>query len=184
MSGAVMALLLLAGCAQIPSEMRFLPAAEGDTSRLWPALPEVPRYSYVGELTGETNFGPSERSSPGTAERRFAVTINLNDDYDGGGVVFPEYGPDHYRPEAGGILIFSCSLIHEALPVTRGRRFALLNFARRRPTAAAEYIDEHPDEWEALVEESPGRPPTFSRRLPVSDRSEFARPHGTSALIL
>jgi predicted 2-oxoglutarate/Fe(II)-dependent dioxygenase YbiX len=70
--------------------------------------------------------------SPDTAERRFAVTVNLNDDYDGGGVVFPEYGPDHYRPDAGGVLIFSCSLIHEALPVTKGRRFALLNMARQK----------------------------------------------------
>jgi predicted 2-oxoglutarate/Fe(II)-dependent dioxygenase YbiX len=70
--------------------------------------------------------------SPDTAERRFAVTVNLNDDYDGGGLVFPEYGPDQYRPDAGGVLIFSCSLIHEALPVTKGRRFALLNMARQK----------------------------------------------------
>ena len=81
----------------------------------------------------EDHFSPHrDNLSPGTAERRFALTVNLNDDYDGGGVVFPEFGPDRYRPEAGGVLLFSCSLIHEALPVTKGRRFALLNFARQK----------------------------------------------------
>jgi predicted 2-oxoglutarate/Fe(II)-dependent dioxygenase YbiX len=31
---------------------------------------------------------------------------------------------------AGGAIVFSCSLLHEALPVVRGRRFALLSFLR------------------------------------------------------
>ena len=48
-------------------------------------------------------------------------------------MLFPEYGPDRYSPEAGGALIFSCSLIHEALPVTKGERFVLLNMCRQKP---------------------------------------------------
>lgn len=63
-----------------------------------------------------------------TRERRFAVTINLNDDYDGGGVKFAEFSEDVYRPEAGGAVIFSCSLLHEALPVTRGIRIGAFTF--------------------------------------------------------
>ncbi len=63
-----------------------------------------------------------------TRERRFAVTINLNDDYEGGGVKFAEFSEDVYRPEAGGALIFSCSLLHEALPVTRGIRIGAFTF--------------------------------------------------------
>lgn len=86
----------------------------------------------------QDHFSPHrDNLSPGTAERRFALTVNLNDDYDGGGVAFPEFSPDSYRPEAGGVLLFSCSLIHEALPVSRGRRFALLNFVRQRASAGA-----------------------------------------------
>ena len=50
-----------------------------------------------------------------------------------GELVFPEYGPDRYKPDDGGAVIFSCSLIHEALAVTRGRRFALLTFLRTLP---------------------------------------------------
>jgi predicted 2-oxoglutarate/Fe(II)-dependent dioxygenase YbiX len=66
--------------------------------------------------------------SPSTAHRRFALTLNLNDGYEGGQLRFPEYGPQRYRPPAGGALIFSCSLLHEVLDVTRGQRFVLLSF--------------------------------------------------------
>lgn len=62
------------------------------------------------------------------AHRRFAMTINLNEGYEGGELRFPEYGPDLYAPEPGDAVIFSCSLLHEALPVTRGQRYALLSF--------------------------------------------------------
>lgn len=69
--------------------------------------------------------------SPETADRRFAMTLNLNgDEYEGGELVFPEYGPDRYKPGNGGAVVFSCSLLHEALPVTKGVRFALLTFLR------------------------------------------------------
>jgi predicted 2-oxoglutarate/Fe(II)-dependent dioxygenase YbiX len=70
-----------------------------------------------------------DNSTPTTAGRRFALTINLNsDEYDGGELVFPEYGDYRYKPPAGGAVVFACSLLHEALPVTRGQRFALLSF--------------------------------------------------------
>jgi predicted 2-oxoglutarate/Fe(II)-dependent dioxygenase YbiX len=65
----------------------------------------------------------------GTAHRQFAVTINLNaEDYEGGDLVFPEFGALTYRPATGDAVVFSCSLLHEALPVTRGRRYAFLPF--------------------------------------------------------
>jgi predicted 2-oxoglutarate/Fe(II)-dependent dioxygenase YbiX len=69
--------------------------------------------------------------APANANRMFAVSINLNaEEYEGGDLRFPEYGPHLYRPETGAALVFSCSLIHEALPVIKGRRFVLLNFMR------------------------------------------------------
>jgi 2OG-Fe(II) oxygenase superfamily len=69
-----------------------------------------------------------DNTTPGTAHRRFAVTINLNDDFDGGELWFPEFGPRRYRPPAGGAVVFSCSLLHEATAVTRGTRYAVLPF--------------------------------------------------------
>jgi predicted 2-oxoglutarate/Fe(II)-dependent dioxygenase YbiX/peroxiredoxin len=70
-----------------------------------------------------------DNTTKGTAHRRFAMTLNLNTgDYDGGCLCFPEYGAQLYRAEAGEAVIFSCSLLHEATPITAGRRFALLSF--------------------------------------------------------
>ena len=72
-----------------------------------------------------------DNSTPSTTGRRFALTLNLNsEDYDGGELVFPEYGDYRYKPPTGAAVLFSCSLLHEALPVTRGQRFALLSFLR------------------------------------------------------
>jgi predicted 2-oxoglutarate/Fe(II)-dependent dioxygenase YbiX/peroxiredoxin len=78
-----------------------------------------------------------DNESASTSERRFALTLNLNtDEYEGGELVFPEYGPHRYAPEAGGAIVFSCSLLHEALPVTKGRRFTLLTFLSAVPAGA------------------------------------------------
>ena len=66
--------------------------------------------------------------SPSTEHRRLAVSLNLNDGYVGGQLRFPEFGSDHYCPAAGSALVFSCAHLHEVLPVTSGRRFALLTF--------------------------------------------------------
>lgn len=70
-----------------------------------------------------------DNQSLGTAHRRFAVSINLNsEDFVGGDLRFPEFGPRTYRPPTGGAVVFCCSLLHEATPVTRGRRYAFLPF--------------------------------------------------------
>ncbi|MQA87418.1 MAG: 2OG-Fe(II) oxygenase [Streptosporangiales bacterium] len=66
--------------------------------------------------------------SPSTAHRVFALTLNLNDAYEGGQLRFPEYGNQLYRPEAGAALVFSCAHLHEVRDVTAGRRFVLLSF--------------------------------------------------------
>jgi peroxiredoxin/predicted 2-oxoglutarate/Fe(II)-dependent dioxygenase YbiX len=69
-----------------------------------------------------------DNTTAGTAHRRFAVSINLNNDFDGGEVSFPEYGPRSFKPPIGGAVVFSCSLLHAVSKVTRGRRYAFLPF--------------------------------------------------------
>ena len=70
-----------------------------------------------------------DNRTPVTAHRRFAMTINLNTGaYEGGDLRFAEYGRQLYRVPAGGAVIFSCSLLHEAMPVTAGRRFGAFSF--------------------------------------------------------
>jgi predicted 2-oxoglutarate/Fe(II)-dependent dioxygenase YbiX len=69
-----------------------------------------------------------DNTTRGTAHRRFAVSINLNEDFEGGTLSFPEFGPRGYRMPAGGAAVFSCSLLHRVSPVTAGTRFAFLPF--------------------------------------------------------
>lgn len=70
-----------------------------------------------------------DNTTPGTAHRKFAVSINLNAEaFEGGDLRFPEFGSRTYRPPTGGAVVFSCSLLHEATRVTRGTRFAFLPF--------------------------------------------------------
>lgn len=70
-----------------------------------------------------------DNALPHTAFREFAVSINLNThEYEGGGLRFPEYDDNEYSAPAGGAMIFSASLLHEAAPVTRGSRYVVLSF--------------------------------------------------------
>ncbi len=70
-----------------------------------------------------------DNDTPSGLHRRFAMTLNLNTGaYEGGFLRFPEYGPHLYRPEKGEAAVFSCSLLHEATPVSAGTRYVLLSF--------------------------------------------------------
>jgi predicted 2-oxoglutarate/Fe(II)-dependent dioxygenase YbiX/peroxiredoxin len=72
----------------------------------------------------------------GAQHRRFAVTINLNKDYDGCDLVLPEFGRRTYRAPQGGAVVFSCGALHQVTPVTSGRRYAFLAFLYSEADAA------------------------------------------------
>lgn len=105
----------------------------------------------IGRYDAETggHFRPhKDNTTAGTAHRRFAVSIGLDaDSYEGGDLRFPEFGRRTYRPPSGGAIVFSCSLLHEVLPVTRGTRYVILPFlydeeaARQRIANAAQIQD-------------------------------------------
>jgi len=109
------------------------------TSRVFPEIErafqakmasfELPRVGCY-ESAAQGFFGRHrDNRTPHTAHRMFAMTVNLNTgDYEGGQLRFPEFGRQLYQPGAGGAIVFSCSLLHEALPVTGGRRFGLFSF--------------------------------------------------------
>ena len=107
-------------------------------SRIKPELAKAFRFQpgglervCIGAYEAERGdyFRPHRDNTTETTKSRcFAVSVALNADYEGGGVRFAEYGPEVYDPPTGGALVFSCSLLHEALPVTRGTRFAAFTF--------------------------------------------------------
>ena len=73
---------------------------------------------HQGERGG-TLHGHRDNVEP-TPYRRFAMSINLN---------LEQFAADQrYRPENGTAIVFSSSLLHEALHVTAGQRLVLLAF--------------------------------------------------------
>lgn len=83
---------------------------------------------YEGARGGKSH-GHRDNSTENAVHRRFAVSINLNsEEFEGGELRFPEFGPRRYRPETGAAIAFSCSLLHEALEVQEGARYVLLVF--------------------------------------------------------
>ena len=90
-----------------------------------------------------------DNTTSGTAHRKFAVSLNLNaEEYEGGDLRFGEFGSRTYRPPTGGAVVFSCSLLHEATPVTKGRRFVFVPFLYDEAGARLREANMH------LVEES------------------------------
>ncbi len=82
---------------------------------------------YTGEKGGFFKQHRDNFDAP-LGYRRVASTVHLNADYEGGGLNFPEYDRNIYRPDAGAGIAFSCATLHEALPVTKGERFVLVGF--------------------------------------------------------
>lgn len=98
----------------------------------------------------------------GARHRRFAVSLNLNSDFDGCDLIFPEFGRQTYRPPCGGAVVFSCGALHQVLPITRGRRYAFVPFLYGEADAALrEANNAHLQEGEMLYV------PGSDRLLPV-----------------
>jgi peroxiredoxin/predicted 2-oxoglutarate/Fe(II)-dependent dioxygenase YbiX len=109
-------------------ETRLLPMVKRAFG--WQAT-EIERYLITRYGEHDLGFFSPHRDdvTAGTAHRKFAVTLNLNTgDYEGGELRFPEFGRRTYQPPAGGATVFSCALLHEATPVTKGVRFAFVPF--------------------------------------------------------
>ena len=82
---------------------------------------------YAAEDGG--HFRPHRDNGPGaTAHRRFAVSINLNGDFDGGEVSFPEYNPRGIKAPPGWAVVFPAAILHAVGAVAYGRRYAFLPF--------------------------------------------------------
>jgi predicted 2-oxoglutarate/Fe(II)-dependent dioxygenase YbiX len=82
---------------------------------------------YAAEDGG--HFGPHRDNDPGiTAYRRFAVSINLNSDFEGGEVCFPEYNSRGYKAPPGWAVVFPCAILHRVTSVRSGKRYAFLPF--------------------------------------------------------
>ena len=81
---------------------------------------------YFGPREG-THIGHRDNTAPETKYRRFALSVSLNDDYEGGELVFREYTDRGYRGKPGTAFIFSSALLHEIMETTKGVRYNLIS---------------------------------------------------------
>jgi predicted 2-oxoglutarate/Fe(II)-dependent dioxygenase YbiX len=114
---------------------RLLPAVERYFQF---AATRMDRYmvSCYDAAEGGHFFRHRDNVNVGAQHRRFAVSINLNRDYDGCDLLFPEFGRRTYRAPVGGAVVFSCGALHEVTPIARGRRYAFLPFLYGEADAA------------------------------------------------
>lgn len=77
----------------------------------------------------KAHFRPHrDNGQPITAHRRFALSVFLSEDFEGGDLIFPEYNRKPHRAPKGWGIVFPCAILHGVTTVTRGRRFVFLPF--------------------------------------------------------
>lgn len=81
--------------------------------------------SYDSESSGRFH---SHRDTPKPYQhRKYAMSLILNDDYDGGELYLPEYDTK-IKPKANTAIIFPGISSHKVLEVTKGNRMAIITF--------------------------------------------------------
>lgn len=74
-AGVAIALSILGGCATVPSELKYDTLAAEHA--VWPPPPDIPRYRFVGQLTGEENFQRPDDKRENIAVRVFRWVVGL-----------------------------------------------------------------------------------------------------------
>jgi predicted 2-oxoglutarate/Fe(II)-dependent dioxygenase YbiX len=98
------------------------------------------------------------------SHREFGLTVNLNEDFQGGTLAFPEFPGEIHKPPPGAALVYSGALTHQVEPVTAGERFCLLSFmmGARGMASVERYRAEH-GEAIAAHPVPDGPPDSFAR---------------------
>lgn len=104
--------------------------------RVTPAI----KKAFAFDVTRRENFSIARYSGPRSGveighrdntvnarHRRFALSVGLNDNYEGGELIFREYSNRGYRLDPGAALIFASSLLHEINETTNGVRYNLIS---------------------------------------------------------
>ena len=87
------------------------------------------RYKIVGYRGSDGgHYVPHRDTYFPLGHRRYSLSVALTDDFDGGGLYFPEYTQDVYRLVPGMAVMFPGTLMHGVEPVARGLRLMLVAF--------------------------------------------------------
>jgi DNA-binding beta-propeller fold protein YncE len=98
LAALTLSILLLTACAENPRVMSFesTSARDGAAWPVWPEEPEVPRFIYAGELSGEANFVEDKSDAETTGRDVFAWLVGLGRGEDRQPVVLQ-------RPQGGAV---------------------------------------------------------------------------------
>ena len=82
----------------------------------------------------------SRREDDSLVRPGLVLVVNLNEDYDGADISFPEFGRQRFNPPLGTAVLFSSSLLYRVSPVGRGQRYVCEStvYARSAEPALAE----------------------------------------------
>ena len=90
---------------------------------------------YDGEHQGRFH---AHRDTPHPySHRRYALVLALNDEFSGGGLRVKEYGDTIYKAPPRSAIVFPCMTYHEVVPITEGKRFAIISFLLTEDEVAA-----------------------------------------------
>jgi hypothetical protein len=81
---------------------------------------------YDGDHEGR--FHPHRDTPHPYSHRRYAFVLQLNNEFEGGGLRLKEYGDKLYVPPVRSAIIFPCMCYHEVVPIQKGRRFVIISF--------------------------------------------------------
>lgn len=81
---------------------------------------------YAGANSGK--FGKHRDTIAPHLHRRYAMTLVLNDDYEGGGIAFPEYTSRVLNAPKFSAVIFPGSLFHQVNEIGSGNRYVIISF--------------------------------------------------------
>jgi len=98
------AMLVLAGCGETRYLLRYDKPAE---EKIWPPLPDKPRFRYVGQLIGESNLSAVDNGGAGAAIGRFfKALVGLGDR--------PDSVRNLLRPQSGTVDVAGRIIVTDA----------------------------------------------------------------------
>lgn len=96
-------------------------------------FPKKRKMPKIDIFTAESK-GPTKLYRVHAQEQTYAyqyaivIALNASDEYQGGGLCFPEYGLGYYKPRMGEAMIYSTFLLQEMLPVLSGESILLTSY--------------------------------------------------------
>ena len=103
-------------------------------------LPEIEKTFYSSISHRETykichydasrggNFAVHRDTIDPYRHRRYGFSLALNDEFNGGGINFPEYNDSIINVKPGSALVFPGSLFHQVATIQEGHRWVLISF--------------------------------------------------------